>query len=90
MRHIRRTLIGLLATFAALLAGAVPATAMPVPLPPGPASDPTTPAAASSGGLAIWQLALIAAASALALTIVVVAARLAAVRTHRRVVANRA
>jgi hypothetical protein len=89
MKHIRRAFLGLLATIGVLIAAVTPAIAMPVQPPPGPTpADPAAPVTAHGAGLAIWQLALIAAASALVLAVVALAARAASVRTRRRAIAS--
>ena len=91
IRTIRRlariTLAGLAAALVAVLAGPGAAFAVNYP-PPGPASrfEPVAPAvqahthAAVTGGMAGWQIILIAAAALLAATLAVLAYRMRAAR----------
>ena len=87
MKHIRRSLTLLIASITTLVVGASAAAAVQLPPPPpaGPDSPAGTAVSHSSGGLAIWQLALIAAASAIVLVLATMFATLSASRARRPV-----
>lgn len=87
MRHIRRSLTLFIASIATLVGGATTAAAVQLPPPPATPDSPVSTGTVSHGssGLAIWQLALIAAASAIVLVLATMFATLSASRARHPV-----
>jgi hypothetical protein len=85
MKNVRRVVVLLVASLATLIGFVTAANAMPLPLPPAGPDAPAanTAVAQGGGGIEIWQLALIAAASAAVLVIVTMFATLAATKSRR-------
>ncbi|MGH8890142.1 MAG: hypothetical protein ACRDV3_10370 [Acidothermaceae bacterium] len=93
MKHIGRLFAVLIAAgttvLATLLGFVATANAMPLPLPPaGPLAPATSSIAEAGSGLAVWQLALIAAGAAALLVAVTIAATLLATHARRPIAAR--